>query len=84
MKDILLIINNIFIGAINNMTNNINSYGANLLVRNFEYIKENLGAEMRFYNNEKENVKFENSLFYCVNYIKLLTVNDNKITLFLF
>ena len=79
MKDILLIINNIFIGAINNMTNNINSYGANLLVRNFEYIKENLGAEMSFYSDEKENKKFEKSIFYCVNYIKLLTINDNKI-----
>ena len=79
MKDILLIINNIFIEAINNMTNNINSYGANLLVRNFEYIKENIGGELKFYNDEKENTKFVNSIFYCVNYIKLLTVNDNKI-----
>ena len=78
MKDILLIINNIFIEAINNMTNSINSYGANLLVRNFEYIKENLGAEMRFFDDEKENRKFENSIFYCVNFIKLLTVNDNR------
>ena len=77
MKDILLIINNIFIGAIKNFTS-INSYGANLLVRNFEYIKENLGAEMRFYNDENQNKKFENSIFYCVNYIKLLTLNDNK------
>ena len=79
MKDILLIINNIFIEAINNMKNSINSYGANLLLRNFEYIKDNLGAEMKFYSNEKENKKFEKSIFYCVNYIKLLTVNDNKI-----
>ena len=79
MKDILLIINNIFIEAINNMKNSINSFGANLLVRNFEYIKDNLGAEMRFYSNEKENKKFLKSIFYCVNYIKLLTVSDNKI-----
>ena len=78
MKDILLIINNIFIEAINNMTNSINSYGANLLVRNFEYIKEHLGLEMKFYNDDKSNKKFENSVFYCVNFIKLLTLNDNK------
>ena len=79
MKDILLIINNIFIEAMSNMTNNINSYGANLLVRNFEYIKENLGGEMKFYDDEKENKRFENSIFYCTNYIKLLTVNENKV-----
>ena len=79
MKDILLIINNIFIEAMSNITNNINSYGANLLVRNFEYIKENLGGEMKFFNDENENKKFESSIFYCSNYIKLLTVNDNKI-----
>ena len=79
MKDILLIINNIFIEAMSNITNNINSYGANLLVRNFEYIKENLGGEMKFFNDENENKIFESSIFYCSNYIKLLTVNDNKI-----
>ena len=79
MKDILLIINNIFIEAIKNMNNSINSYGANLIVRNFEYIKENLGGENSFYENEQDNQRFEKSIFYCVNYIKLLTVNDNKI-----
>jgi hypothetical protein len=78
MKDILLIINNIFIEAINNMTNNINSYGANLLVRNFEYIKEHLGLDIKFYDDKNLNKKFENSVFYCVNFIKLLTLNDNK------
>jgi hypothetical protein len=82
MNDILLIINNIFIGAIKSLTS-INSYGANLLIRNFEYIKDNLGAEMQFYNNEKENKKFESSIFYCENYIKLLTLNDNKMNDFI-
>jgi len=82
MNDILLIINNIFIGAIKNLTS-INSYGANLLIRNFEYIKDNLGTEMKFYNNEKENKKFESSIFYCENYIKLLTLNDNKMNDFI-
>ena len=79
MKDILLIINNIFIEAIKNMTNCVNSYGANLLVRNFDFIKENLGGEMKFNDNEIENKQFEKSIYYCVNYIKLLTLSDNKI-----
>jgi hypothetical protein len=78
LKDILLIINNIFIDAIKNMTNIINSYGANLLIRNFEYIKENLGGEIQFYDNGLENKKFERSIFYCVNYIALLKLNDSK------
>ena len=78
LKDILLIINNIFIEAIKNMTNIINSYGANLLIRNFEYIKENLGGEIQFYDNGLENKKFERSIFYCVNYIALLKLNDSK------
>ena len=79
MKDFLIIINNIFIEAINNMNKSINSYGANLLIRNFEYIKDNFNYDNRFYLDENENKKFLESIFYCVNYIKLLTVNDNKI-----
>ena len=79
MKDFLIIINNIFIEAINNMNKSINSYGANLLIRNFEYIKDNINYDNRFYLDENENKKFLESIFYCVNYIKLLTVNDNKI-----
>ena len=79
MKDVILIINNIFIEAINNMNKSINSYGANLLIRNFEYIKDNFSYNNRFYFDENENNKFMNSIFYCVNYIKLLTVNDIKI-----
>ena len=79
MKDTLLIINNIFIETINNMSNSINSYGANLLIRDFEYIKDNFQYDTRFYVDDNENNKFIRSVFYCVNYIKLLTVNDNKI-----
>ena len=79
MEDTLLIINNIFIETINNMSNSINSYGANLLIRDFEYIKDNFQYDTRFYVDDNENNKFIRSVFYCVNYIKLLTVNDNKI-----
>ena len=79
MKDVLLIINNIFIEAVNNMNKSINSYGANLLIRNFEYIKDNYTYDTRFYLNENEDKKFMSSIFYCVNYIKLLTYNENKI-----
>ena len=78
IKDLLMIINNIFIGSISNMNSGINSYGANLLVRDFEYLKENLGNEIKFYDNDKENKKFEKSVFYFSNYIKLITFNDNK------
>ena len=79
MKDILIIINNIFIQAINNMNKSINSYGANLLIRNFEYIKDNFNYDNKFYLDENENNKFLKSIYYCVNYIKLLTINDNKV-----
>ena len=79
MKDVLLIINNIFIEAVNNMNKSINSYGANLLIRNFEYIKDNYTYDTRFYSDENENNVFMKSIFYCVNYIKLLTYNENKI-----
>ena len=79
MRDVLIIINNIFIEAINNMNKSINSYGANLLIRNFEYIKDNFNYDTRFYLDENANNRFLNSIFYCVNYIKLLTVNDNKV-----
>ena len=79
MKDVLLIINNIFIEAINNMNKSINTYGANLLIRNFEYIKDNFNYDNRFYSDENDNNKFMKSIFYCVNYIKLLIVNDNKV-----
>ena len=79
MKDVLLIINNIFIEAVNSMNKSINSYGANLLIRNFEYIKDNYTYDTRFYLNENEDKKFMSSIFYCVNYIKLLTYNENKI-----
>ncbi len=79
MKDVILIINNIFIEAINNTTKSINSYGANLLIRNFEYIKDNFSYNNKFYMDENDNNKFMNSIFYCVNYIKLLTLNDIKV-----
>ena len=79
MKDVILIINNIFIEAVNSMNKSINSYGANLLIRNFEYIKDNYTYDTRFYLNENEDKKFMSSIFYCVNYIKLLTYNENKI-----
>ena len=54
MKDVILIINNIFIEAINNMNKSINSYGANLLIRNFEYIKDNFSYNNRFYFDEND------------------------------
>ena len=79
LKDVLLIINNIFIEAINNMNKSINSYGANLLIRNFEYIRDNYTYDTRFYLDENDDKVFMKSIFYCVNYIKLLTYNDNKI-----
>ena len=63
------------------MTNNINSYGANLLVRNFEYIKENLGTEMLFYSNEKENKNLK-IVFFIVsiisNYLLLMIIKLMK------
>ena len=79
MKDVILIINNIFIEAINNTTKSINSYGANLLIRNFEYIKDNFSYNNKFYMDENDNNKFMNSIYYCVNYMKLLTLNDIKV-----
>ena len=69
----------LFIQAINNMNKSINSYGANLLIRNFEYIKDNFNYDNKFYLDENENNKFLKSIYYCVNYIKLLTINDNKV-----
>lgn len=74
-EDYLMIINNIFIALISNLnTNAINSFGVNLLVRNFEYIKDKLGSGYSF-----KSSKFTETIFYFVNYIKILTLNEERL-----
>ena len=77
-KDYLLIINNLFIECIRNLPqNSINNFGVNLLIRDFNSIKNKLGEEFQIDNSEM----FEKSIFYFENYVKLLVLNDDKLNI---
>lgn len=74
-RDYLLILNNVFVECVRNMdTHLINNFGVNLLVRDFEFIKEKMGAGYSFKDDH-----FSETIFYFTNYVKLINVNEDKI-----
>lgn len=75
-QDFLLILNNVFVECVRNMDIHlINNFGVNLLVRDFEFIKEKMGAGYDFADS-----KFTESIFYFTNYVKLVNVNEDKVS----
>jgi hypothetical protein len=73
--DYLLLINNAFIYCLKNISSNsINNFGVNLLIRNFEFIKEKLGYDKNF-----KDTNFTKTIFYFPNYIRLLNCSEDNI-----
>ena len=71
-----MILNNVFVECVRNMDIHlINNFGVNLLVRDFEFIKEKMGAGYDFADS-----KFTESIFYFTNYVKLVNVNEDKVS----
>ena len=63
-RDYVLILNNVFVECVRNMdTHLINNFGVNLLVRDFEFIKEKMGAGYSFKDDH-----FSETIFYFTNY----------------
>jgi hypothetical protein len=71
-KDFLLLINNCFINALKSLSaNTINGFGVNLLIRDFEYIKEKV--------NQQLDPEFTKSIYYFPNYVKFLNMTEEQI-----
>jgi hypothetical protein len=74
-KDFLYLINNCFINSLHDLTSNtINGFGVNLLIRDFEYIREKVGQDL----NDRDP-EFTKSIFYFPNYIKFLNMTEEQI-----
>lgn len=77
-KDFLLLVNNAFINCLKNIpSNSINNFGVNLLVRDFEFIKDKIGWDASF---NQVNPDFTKSIHYFPNYIRLLNCNEENIS----
>jgi hypothetical protein len=74
-KDYLLLINNCFINALKSLSSNtINAFGVNLLIRDFEHIKDKVNQDL----DEKDPL-FTKSIYYFPNYIKFLNMTEEQI-----
>ncbi len=88
IKDFFVIFNFSFINCVKNIQSNIiNNFGINLLVRNFEFIKEKIlvNLEDSSFMDREENYKnkFMNSILYFPNFIKVLNVSQENIEILL-
>lgn len=73
-EDYMKIINEIFIDFLQNTSvNNINHYGINLLIKNYEYIRSKLGNGYEF-----KQKQFELTIKYFANYARLVNLNEEQ------
>jgi hypothetical protein len=74
-KDFIFLLNNGFLNCLQNLTaNSINNFGVNLLIRDFEFIKEKIGSESNL------DSVFVKSIFYFPNYIRLLNCTQENLS----
>jgi len=74
-KDFIFSVNNGFLNCLQNLTaNSINNFGVNLLIRNFEFIKEKAGSESNL------DSVFMKSIYYFPNYIRLLNCSQENLS----
>jgi len=77
IKDYALTVNNVFIACVHGkfiiklfIDKKINTFGVNLLVRNFEYILLKIGSDLN---------EISNTIYYYPNFIKTLNLSDEQI-----
>ena len=84
IKDFSLFLNFAFINCVKNIqSNTINNFGINLLIRNFEYLKEkilNILDDNSFSDKEDGyRKKFYESIYYFPNFIKMLNLSQETL-----
>lgn len=84
IRDFFIFLNFSFISCVKNIqSNTINNFGINLLVRNFEFIKEKIYVNLKdnSFSDKDEGYmnKFSKSILYFPNFIKVLNVSQDSI-----
>lgn len=84
IKDFFVFLNFAFINCVKNIqSNTINNFGINLLIRNFEFIKERIFANSddSCFSDKEEGYKnkFLNSVLYFPNFIKVLNLSQENL-----
>ncbi len=84
IKDFFVFLNFSFINCVKNIqSNTINNFGVNLLIRNFEFIKERIFANLddSCFSDKEDGYKnkFLSSVMYFPNFIKVLNLSQESI-----